>query len=454
MDSQETSETEILARASRAFIEESKTFLTSTPFNNRQSTELFPDYPLSKAIELVRNDSVAWGGVTTIVDRALETGWRIVDTETGERKPELERLLKGKSFNFWLREILTNFLIFNNAFGELVFAPGGTVKELHNLSPAEIRILTTEHGEVIEYLQERHSGNSKKTVARWKPDEILHVADVNIGLNTWGEVSVRSIWVAAAIKHHIKKFILWLFETNQFRSIHKIKAVDEDQVRQFFVYLKESETHLNKPLVVDGEYEHMLMRDWKDINVLNEVVYKMDEEILNLLQVPPIYAGLPDNSNRSNSDAQERAFNTRIKSIHTLLEMYLNELLRRMKLFKVEFRFNPLAVKNEKEVLEAAQLMKDVGLKKEIIGDYLRERGLPLPPGDLFEPLPEPLMGGPAQPGGKPENMFPSRRRKGVDQANQKIGTGDRGTTREEQLTGRSSSFGSYPYVWNLEVDE
>ena len=438
-----TKDVELIDRASKALVTDSlgSFYATPTRGSQRNALDLLPNYNLNAVIKLVRNDSVAWGAITTLVDRSLEQGWMVVSKDSGIRRKDVERYIKNKGIDMWLREMLTNYFVFNNAFGELVYTEPGTLKEIHVLDPSTITIESTEHGEVAGYRQEAPG----KTVS-WKPEEIIHIADANFGLNTWGEVVANRMYQAVAIKYHIKRFIGWLFETNQFRGIYNPKSADDISTKRFITFLKESEKNIEKPVIVEGEFEYIITRDIKDLETLNKLLYKMDEEILNLLQVPPIYAGLPDNSNRSNSDAQERAFNTRIKSIHMLFNDHVTELLKRSRYDNVEFKFRNVSLKVQKELLEMAQLMKSMTVKNETITKFLKANGFDVEDSELFDPLPQPLAGGQVD-----EKFFPSRKRKGEGDANKQIGTGERGTTREDQLVSRARAFDSYPYIYDTE---
>lgn len=442
MSSTKPTKEELVERASKALMNEVQSYFSTS--RSRKVENVFddrPTYPLSNVLKMMRSDSIAWGAVTTLVDKTTENGWTIRNKKTGERDLETETLLRNKGLDLWLRTMITHYAIFQNAFGEVVYGGSGRMKELHVLNPTEVEIFSDEHGEVLYYAQSfvgnvTSGSGADKQFPTWKPEEILHVADVGIDMSNWGEVSTRTLWEAVALKYHIKKFMNWLFETNQFRGIYNIKGADEQAIRRSITYLKESEKNINKPVIFEGEFQYILTRDFSDLRTLNDLLYKMDEEILNLLQVPPIYAGLPDNSNRSNSDAQERAFYTRIRSVQRLFELHLNQLLTRMKIFNSEFKFNPVSAKVTKEHIEIAQLMKSISVKNEVIADWLRDQGVTLPPGEIFEEAPEMM-----DPSGKEileQDQAPSRRGKATGDGNKRIGTGDEATTREDQLVSRA----------------
>lgn len=447
MASAKPTKQELVERATKALVDEARTFYISgnQSVTGRSVFEDRPKYSLKQVLQMVRADSVAWGGIITLLDKMLENGWEIVDSKTGERLPINEQMLKNKDFDNWLREMSLHFIIFQNAFGEIVYTPQrASVKEIHTIDPTLVKIETDEHNKVLKYWQANvSSGQVANREPQWEPEEILHISEARVEMSNWGEISMRSIYEAVAIKYHIKKFMLWLFETNQFRGIYNPKNADEQAIKLMISYLKESERDISKPVIAVGEFEYMQMREFKDLKTLNDLLYKMDEEILNLLQVPPIYAGLPDNSNRSNSDAQERALNTRVKNLQKIFEFYINKLLVRMGIFKSNFRFKPSNRKDIRETLELAEIMKNSGFKTEIISDFLRREGLTLPQGDVFQ---EPMEFSPMDENRTTTGQAkgaPSRRGKGVGEGNKRIGTGEESTTRPEQI----SRTWNFPYM-------
>jgi hypothetical protein len=439
---------ELVARATKALVDQYSSFYTS--YRASDSVVLEPDYNLTTILKMVRQDSVAWGAITTLVDRTIEPGWKVRSGE-GMRKKDVESFLKDRRFDLWMREVLTQYFVFSNSFGEIVYLPSGGLKELHVIDPTTIRVLTDTHGEVQGYEQ-----RSQGVRVTWQADEVLHVTDPNLGLNVWGEVGLRAVYQAVALKAHIKKFLLWLFETNQFRGIYNPKSADLEAIKRSIAFLKESEKNINKPIIFEGEMDYKLMRQLEGFDQVKGLLYKCDEEILNLLQVPPIYAGLPDNSNRSNSDAQERAFNTRIHSVHKLIEYHVDELLNRTKQFDAYFTFNRIFdTTEEKKVLEVANDMKKLGLTNDVIGDYLEEKGLHLTD-DEEDPFNSPedmlLAAGKLPPVEQEQSEdAPSREPKSTGAGNEKLGTGKRGTTRPDQLVAKTKAFSQYPYVWETE---
>ena len=152
------------------------------------------------------------------------------------------------------------------------------------------------------------------------------------------------------------------------------------------------------------------------------------QQILTLLRVPPIIAGIPDNSNRSNSEIQARkAFDGRIISIQTDLADELSwELFPLLGWEKADFKFAPIDKRAEKDDIEIIVALKGIGLDDKSLLTYIKSVGIQLPEGAKIEKI-QPVVGL-GNDNKKPEDKDKAPEHK----------TGEDSTTREKQLTGRS----------------
>ena len=147
-----------------------------------------------------------------------------------------------------------------------------------------------------------------------------------------------------------------------------------------------------------------------------------------LLKVPPIMVGLPDNSNRSNSDSQIKSFANANKSVRKKLLSYFEELFDKLGLKEVEFSWNPMDERDEQKDVEIAEKLFKMGAKPEQLEKYLRNVGLELPDGKFFNEQEQKVVDDPGN------EDSPSREGKMTGQGNSKIGTGEDSTTRDDQL--------------------
>jgi hypothetical protein len=91
------------------------------------------------------------------------------------------------------------------------------------------------------------------------------------------------------------------------------------------------------------------------------------------------------------------------------------------------FEFSEVDDKRIEKLLEMAERMHNMGFKTKVIEEYLENNSFPIK-GKLFDPNAVTK---------KSEDMMPSRSRKDGE-SNDKIGTGEEGTTREDQLVSKA----------------
>ena len=296
---------EILQRASRGYIQ--------GYYAEDQATADKPS--LHTLLRAYREEPTVQAGIKALADEIVKNGYVIkgVDKKLTKR---VEKELKGKfRFKRLLRRIVYNSLIYGNSFIELTYK-GNAVSELHLLETEEMSIIADEHGEVIAYEQE-HEGKK----VQFSTDECVHLSINNITSGMWGEADIKTLYSTIALKQFLEGFITNLFRFNKFRDAWSIKEADEVQIKNFVNDLKLARDQPEKELVIDGEISKIAGREIKDINNLVDLLNYTRQQILTLLRVPPIIAGIPDNSNRSNSEVQSRkAFDGRVTSLQDVIE--------------------------------------------------------------------------------------------------------------------------------------
>jgi len=443
------SKNETISKSSKGLIYKYYDSAKKLDRNNAQFG-LMPEFSREKVLEAVRTDGTVIAGITTLVDKSIEYGWKIHGKDGKSKELKFDQSLKDLKFKKLMRQILYNLYTYNNVFIEIVKDGNGKVKELHLLETTQTEPVADKHGKVVGYIQvvpdEDPSG-----FPSWTPEEVTHIAATRLTTNIWGELDIQSIYTSVLIKQYVYAYLGWLFGTNQFRGFHNIKNASDDQVKQFISYLKRSENDITKPLIAWGDVEYQILRDFKDGDSILSLINKCDDNILTLLQVPPVLMGKPGDSNRSNSDAQTMSLATRVSSIQKLCEdSFENDLFVKMGYKKVVLTFNPINKVGMTRLLENAERMKTMGFKDKKIEEYLKLEGFPID-GSLFEIV---HVDKPDEE--KSEDMFPSRKRKLPDEMQKKVGSGEEGSTREDQLISKAftTTFNLHaPLTSKLEED-
>jgi hypothetical protein len=426
---------ETVSKASRGHIE--KFYDSSKLFssNTLNSFGLLPEFDRSKALDSVRKDSTVMAALNTLVDKSLENGYTIfgVDgksSESGNTKILDEKLRLKKL----LRQVFYNLYAYGNVFVENVKDGNGKVKELHVLETTITQPLADVHGTIMGYQQVTIDNTSPIT---WNPDEVTHVALTKLTTGVWGELDIEAVFTSVLIKQYIYAYLGWLYGTNQFRGFYNIEEANEDQIKEFVSFLKRSQDNIDKPLIARGKINYQIPRDFEDGDKIINLLNKCDANILNLMQVPPIAIGLPGDSNRSNSDSQERSLKVRVRSVQDVVEeSFRYDLFPKIGMDKMILEFKEPDNSDFPKLLEMAERMKNIGFKPSKIEEFLKNEGFPLKgvliDTDLFSS------------GGKSDDMFASRARKQDGESNEKIGSGESGTTRDDQLVSKAFTGGTF----------
>ena len=427
------SKDELVLEASRGFV---KNYYSSmTPVGDLEK----PNF--DTAISVFRNEPVVNAALKSIADEIVKNGFAIKSDNKKLKKTIEKELIKKYRFSRLLRQLVYNLVIYGNAFLEIVYK-GDTPEELHVLETTEMEIVIDEHGEVQAYIQK----HQEKSVT-FNVDECIHISVDNINTSPWGEVDVKGLYKTVAAKQFLEKFIRELFQFNKFRDSWKLGNASEDQIKHFVSNIQYGREFTDKEFIIEGDdIERIPGKGFDNLNNLVDLLDYYRQQILTHLRVPPIIAGIPDNANRSNSEVQaRRSFFTRIKALQNVIEEELtSELFPKMKWDTASFEFPPLDKTVEKDDIEIITALKEIGIDDESLLQYIKDVGIQLRPEAKIE-KPEPMMGM----GGSP---FDKNNKKEDKNGPVKHETGERSTTRPDQLEGRSMSFTIGPE--DLEDDE
>ena len=363
-------ETQIVSNAnSEGFIKD----WASTPYFSSQqrygALGAIPRFSTEKVLSVVRNDPLVRGAIITLVDKTLESSWRITPMSK-----EKENILKKLRFSKVLKKVLYNLILYNNAYVEIV-KQGDKVTDLNVLETSLMKIESKDNGDILLYFQEAGTRDRRP---EWLPDKLTHYKIDDFTSNVWAETNIEAIYETILVKDYIRQWLQWFFGTNQMRPAYNIKDAAGVKVDELISYLKGSEKNLTKPLIFEGELDiKFLISFANEGKSLMDVLNWCDNQILMLLQVPPIAIGLPDASGRSNSVEQYTALNIRIHSLQeSLEEITTYDLFKKIGFENYEFEFGVLDESTRKSVFENVQLMRNSQFSDEAIVEYLESQGV------------------------------------------------------------------------------
>jgi hypothetical protein len=318
--------------------------------------------------------------------------------------------------------------IFNNVFVELVRNSDGSVKELNVLDSTNLEVITKPNGDLLK-LKSVTPHPVTGVYATWEESEIVwfKFGDMTKG---YAPVDLRALWETLLIKSYVTQYISWLWKTGQYKLLYQFSAGTPTQdINDFLVYLRKAEGNYQSPLILKGELETKIVRDIKELDSIQNLLKYLDNQVLILLRIPPVDAGIPDASGRSNADAQSNNLHTHITSWKTIVEdLISNDLFPKMNKGNNIIRFAPNDRFAVKQMFETLQIMQSIGMTQDAMKEYMLDSGFAFNTSEMFTP--------PMQTGVLPNNprkldMMPSRTGKGTSEGNKPA---DAPTTRPDQL--------------------
>lgn len=384
---------------------------------------------LNLVLEHFRLDPVVQTALTTRADAILASGW----TNKGSVKQvkNADTRLKAYGFDYnYVYQTVINALLYEHIFLEVERTNAGSPTQVHILETPYMEIKSDKHGDIEGFVEQGETGEPI-----FFPTKDVVFGKFNpVTTAVWGEVGLKSIYRTLGTKNQTEKFINSLAVMNAWRQVFKTTMTDEN-IEEFLSYYMDASADPTQPLVM--QIQKNLGTDFKEDNTfevlrnpedLKEFLSTLDyfrTQALMFLKVPPILVGLPGESNRSNSDSQFKAYNIANESTRKKLKIYFDELYSKLGLGNVEFDWNPIDERSEKDDVEIAEKLMNMGAKPKQVEQFLRDTGLELPEGELFDKKIDPVTS---------DDQFPSRQGKADGEGNEKIGTGADSTTRVDQL--------------------
>ena len=338
---------------------------------------IFPNFSFDLVLDLIETDPVARGAINHFVDKCMEGDYSIVRKEdrTYDRLSEL-RLEENFMFRTKiLRKIFLMGKLFNNVFVEIVRDSDGRTKSLNILDTTNVKVNTEPNGDPITYESKIQNPHTKE-FPLWEKDDIswIKFGDRTVG---WAPVDMRAVFENLQLKYYVKRYVAWLWKTGQYRVLYNFNKSSNQDIEDFLTYTRKHDRSFDVPFVGKGDIKTALIRDMRETSSLVELLSYLDSQTLILLRIPPIDAGIPDASGRSNADAQANNIESTVLSTKKTVEDYINfDLFPKINRSTIMLVFGPMNRFAIKQYIELAKSMKDMGMKDEAIKEFLEDWGL------------------------------------------------------------------------------
>ncbi len=403
-------------------------------FNYSKSEQtVFSDFSMKTCIDMIDNDPVARGALSAFTSKFMEADYSIINKESLSYDKKFESLLNSKYMfrtKIWAKIGLMGKL-FQNVFIEIVKDSKG-VKDLNVLDSTTVKPITKGNGDPEKYKSVSYDADKRKTIIEWDAKDIVWL---KFGDRTEGfaPINYKALYQNLLAKEYVTRFVAWLWKTGQYRLLYNPKSASDGDIEDFLTYSRKHDDNFKAPFIMKGELETKILRDIKETEEIERLLKYYDSQTLILMRVPPIDAGIPDASGRSNADAQTNSFSSEIKYFQKLAEDYINyDLFPKINKGNSLLRVGPTDRFAEEQVLKNIQVMKSFGASDEWCKEYINDRGMYFGAKEMFVPEPDLTQATISNP--RDKDSAPSREGKTAGTSNKKIGTGKQSTTREDQL--------------------
>jgi len=370
---------------SRGVKEEYFQTFPSRSVENRPFIGERPDFSIEKARELYENDPIVRGAVKKTVNKVMETGWRLESQNNKSGIKQLRSKMQdtsesGLDYEKHLEEVVGNLVMYNNAFVEVIEEGGDTYVNL--LEPEYMEINTDLNGDVNFYLQDvlADGDNSVDRKPTWQPDEVVHYKLNHYTTNAWSPLDLESVYETLLIKDYVREWLHWFFKTHQMRPHVRVgENTSEDDVQQLLSDIKQMRTKVDAPFPTQGEVQIEKFQEFgtEEAESVRQLLDWCDEQLLILMQVPPIMLGKGEESGRSTASELRKQFNGHIESIRRTVSRHeRREFFPKLGAPAVELKWETVDKSQHKQIFETVRSMRQAQFKEEAIKEYLEAQGI------------------------------------------------------------------------------
>lgn len=299
--------------------------------------------------------------------------------------------LDNVEFGELMRNALPAAFWNGNMFFEVVVL-GKKLKEMYVIDPETMKLEEDDYGNVIKYIQRTPNGDIELD-----KDRILHIRMPSLHTGSWGGSYLKPLEYALARKEVAENYLAGMIENlNPMVFLELVESANDENIVAIKNELRAKRSPLDPAKIIalfSGEKVGRVdMGTTANFESIQSYIDYQNDEIIRILQIPPIVAGTVDNSNRSNSEIQERAvFGRTINSWQNFIIKKLNRLLLKEKLNwkDVTFEFPLFDERKLEAAITRALKLKELGFSNDVIHKQLNEAGVKVD-NDFNEPVDTP----------------------------------------------------------------
>lgn len=360
-------------------------------------------------LSLIHSDPTIARAFDIVTDFATHRGFDFIGGKKEQRDSLRRQFMTSLNFQQVLPNILYSLDYYGDAFLELRRKDSVVPNELWPLETTEMRIAYDIHGTVEQYVQRPFSlaglteeeilSKEEKMGVYFDPKEVIHFRRKWIGSQIYSYNLLEPASTQISAKMYASNYLMNIFINMPPRYAVHLAGIGRKELSEARAEFRSAKTNYRKTIAFSRSSDPSSKLQMQKIDPpydkeLLEVIKYLRQEVLTQTGVPMSWLEESGAENRGITESEQRPFDVMIQALHrNVLEPPINnKLLPALGHSKVPvggnqklmLRFNEISRKGEKEILENAERLTNMGLKPDALVRYLDERGiLGLDPNDF-----------------------------------------------------------------------
>jgi len=329
-------------------------------------------------IDMAKNDPIIFSAMERTVELATKRGYGF-----HPKKQTKKSIKQAEEAQNYFDNVLDYDIIQDNVFasqflfGEVMIEMrviNSKISELWVLEQTEMSLEYDKHGDIKRFVQNPNTANEQE----WSPDEIMYIRNIQVGSSVRSMKPLEPISATYSSYIYGTNYLLNIFKNLPPKLLYILKNANQTSRKQFIKNLVLAKQSPAVDLVTNGDAD-VKNAAYDFTNGLLEVLKYLREQILIKTGVPAVVVGMRGDggANRGDAEAIMYAYEAKLEKMHRRVESHFNKsLLPKLGYSDVVFKYNPISLKSEKQILENAERLRNMGANNELTADYLNTNGI------------------------------------------------------------------------------
>lgn len=330
-------------------------------------------------VGFIDKDAVLNSNLRQLQDGVFENYPRVdtKDTKSEEYNKQLEKVSFGRKFKNQFAALWHN----GNQFFEIDVI-GNQLIGFYEIDAASMKIITNDKGEIKEYIQ---SGLGEKDIT-FAPERIIHIKAPSLRTGVKGKPLLTPLQYPLERKEVAENYMAGMIANLHPLVFIELSDSNDTQVRAIQNEIRAPRKPLDPLKVIALLSNEKVGRvdtgNTSNFDSIQRYINDQNDEIIRVVQIPPIVAGTVDNSNRSNSEIQERAVFGRTSNSwkNFFVNELNNEFAEKVGWKDFSFEFPETDERKQEAALVRAMKFKELGYTPIAVHETLEEAGFKIKP--------------------------------------------------------------------------